>query len=57
MKIPERLKPFWPCYRLWVTEHSTWTELTQTMSLDAVLDCNDVLDAWDEAGAPPPMKR
>jgi hypothetical protein len=44
--------PYWPCLRLWVEERCSLSDL-DTMSYDTVLDLNDVLDAWHEAGRPP----
>lgn len=44
--MPAELEPVWPCWRLWVEHHSTWTELNETMSVNDVMDANDALGFW-----------
>ncbi len=49
MRIPEDRQHLWPCYRLVLSKVATWTEVTTTMSIDHVMDLNEMLTIWDDA--------
>jgi len=49
LNIPAELGPAWPCYRLVVEHLATWTEVTETMSIDDVDEVCVVADAHFDA--------